>query len=75
MLATYKPNSSGLVIEIKDADQIVPLPPAKLQKWDGKTAFEKWAAMPAPKLDQAVLERLARDKGLNPQFGLAIQQR
>ncbi|ASQ76652.1 hypothetical protein B1023_09320 [Enterobacter hormaechei] len=59
---------SPAVPEIND---IVPLPPAPLPAWDGKL---KWleaynANIEPPKPDEALIERLAKDRQLNPATG------
>ncbi|MGP5419660.1 phage late control D family protein [Enterobacter hormaechei] len=59
---------SPAVPEIND---IVPLPPAPLPAWDGKV---KWleaynANIEPPKPDEALIERLAKDRQLNPATG------
>jgi len=57
--------------KVPDLDEIVPLPPAKLPKWDGKIAFQRWYEGEAPpKPDEALVRRLARQAGLNGDTGL-----
>ena len=57
--------------KVPDLDEIVPLPPAKLPKWDGKIAFQRWYEGKAPpKPDEALVRRLAWQAGLNGETGL-----
>ncbi|WP_239403575.1 DUF6396 domain-containing protein, partial [Aggregatibacter aphrophilus] len=57
--------------KVPDLDEIVPLPPAKLPKWDGKIAFQRWYEGKAPpKPDEAPVRRLAWQAGLNGETGL-----
>ncbi len=56
---------------VPEINDIVPLPPAPLPKWDGKL---KWleareANVPPTKPSEALIERLAKDKQLNPATG------
>ena len=60
---------------VPDLDQIVPLPPAKLPAWDGKIAFQRWFEGPSPeKPSKELMERLAKEKGLDPQTGLPLKR-
>jgi hypothetical protein len=57
--------------KVPELDDIVPLPPAKLPPWDGKL---KWleefnANIPPEKPDEALVERMAKAKGLDPKTG------
>jgi hypothetical protein len=61
--------------KVPELDDIVPLPPAKLPKWDGKL---KWleefnANVPPEKPDEALVERMAKAKGLDPKTGRPLQ--
>ena len=57
--------------KVPDLDDIVPLPPAPLPKWDGKIAFQRWFEGEAPpKPDEALVRRLAWQAGLNGDTGL-----
>ena len=38
----YLTDNDYLQPKVPDLDEIVPLPPAKLPKWDGKIAFQRW---------------------------------
>ncbi|WP_019447109.1 sel1 repeat family protein [Cupriavidus sp. BIS7] len=60
--------------KVPDIDQIVPLPPAKLPPWDGTFQWEKEQAeaVPPEKPSDELIDRLCRDKGLDPATGLAL---
>ncbi|MDR5751413.1 MULTISPECIES: sel1 repeat family protein [unclassified Caballeronia] len=64
----------GLNPKVPDIDQIVPLPPAKLPEWDGTFQWQKEqdAAKPPQKPDDKLVERLAREKRLDPATGLPL---
>ena len=60
---------------VPDLDQIVPLPPAKLPAWDGKIAFQRWFEGSSPEQpSKELMERLAKEKGLDPQTGLRLKR-
>ena len=60
--------------QVFDLDEIVPLPPATLPAWDGKTNFQRWLEGPSPaKPSEALLQKLEQAKGLDPQTGFALQ--
>ncbi|VXC53140.1 sel1 repeat family protein [Pseudomonas sp. 8O] len=67
ILADYS-YASPKVPEIND---IVPLPPAKLPPWDGKLKWleEREANIPPPKPSDALIDELAKAKGLDPATG------
>lgn len=67
ILANYS-YASPKVPEIND---IVPLPPAKLPPWDGKLKWleEREANISPPKPGEALIEQLAKAKGLDPATG------
>jgi len=56
---------------VPEIDEIVPLPPAKLPPWDGKLQWleERLANVPPPKPDKWLIEKLAKEKGLDPKTG------
>lgn len=56
---------------VPELDEIVPLPPAKLPPWDGKIQWLKdhEANIAPPKPSVALLEKLAKAKGLDPKTG------
>ncbi|MBC8641458.1 hypothetical protein IAG25_32065 [Caballeronia sp. EK] len=59
---------------IPDIDKIVPLPPAKLPPWDGTFEWQKQqdAAVPPRKPSDELVNRLTKEKGLNPSTGLPV---
>jgi hypothetical protein len=67
-------NNDGLNPKVPDIDQIVPLPPAKLPPWDGTFQWqtEQEAAKPPQKPDEKLVERLVREKNLDPATGLPL---
>ena len=67
----YLTDNDYLQPKVPDLDEIVPLPPAKLPKWDGKIAFQRWyEGETPPKPDEALVRRLAWQAGLNGETGL-----
>jgi hypothetical protein len=64
----------GLNPKVPDIDQIVPLPPAQLPEWDGTFQWQKEqdAAKPPQRPEEKLVERLARDKNLDPATGLPL---
>ncbi|MEW9584475.1 sel1 repeat family protein [Paraburkholderia sp. DGU8] len=65
-------DNDGLNPKLPDLNQIVPLPPAKLPEWDGTFQWQKQqdAARPPQKPDEKLVERLAREKNLDPATGI-----
>ena len=60
--------------KVPDLDEIVPLPPAKLPKWDGKIAFQRWYEGEAPpKPSEALMLKLANQAGLRVDNGLDLE--
>ena len=60
--------------KVPDLDEIVPLPPAKLPKWDGKIAFQRWYEGEAPpKPSEALMQKLANQAGLWVDNGLDLE--
>jgi uncharacterized protein len=59
---------------VLDIDKIVPLPSAELLAWDGTFQWQKelGAAKPPQKPDDNLVERLAREKNLDPATGLPL---
>ncbi|VXC53181.1 conserved hypothetical protein [Pseudomonas sp. 8O] len=57
--------------KVPEINDIVPLPPAKLPPWDGKLKWleEREANIPPPKPSEALIEQLAKAKGLDPATG------
>jgi hypothetical protein len=66
--------NEGLNPKVPDIDNIVPLPPAPLPAWDGtfQWAKDQAAAVPPQKPDNKLIERLAREKNLDPATGLPL---
>jgi TPR repeat protein len=64
----------GLNPKVPDIDQIAPLPPAKLPEWNGTFQWQKEqeATKPPQKPDGKLVERLAREKTLDPATGLPL---
>ena len=58
--------------KVPDIDRIVPLPPAKLPPWDGTFQWEKDQAKIPPQPSEALIERMAKEKNLDPATGLAL---
>ncbi len=56
---------------IPEINDIVPLPPAPLPAWDGKLKWleDRKANIPPAKPSEALIEKLAKDKQLNPETG------
>jgi uncharacterized protein len=75
VIGKFLDDNEGLNPKVPDIDQIVPLPPAKLPPWDGTFQWEKeQAAAVAPqKPSDALVERLAREKNLDPATGLRVR--
>ena len=60
--------------KVPDLDEIVPLPPAPLPKWDGKIAFQRWYEGEAPpKPSEALMLKLANQAGLRVDNGLDLE--
>ena len=56
---------------VPEINDIVPLPPAPLPAWDGKLKWleDRKANIPPAKPSEALIEKLAKDKQLNPETG------
>ncbi|WP_259275099.1 SEL1-like repeat protein [Rahnella variigena] len=56
---------------VPEINDIVPLPPAPLPAWDGKIKWleDRKANIPPTKPSEAMIEKLAKDKQLNPETG------
>lgn len=63
-------------VTVPDLERIVPFPPAELPAWDGQFqwlhARERQRATPPPKPSPALVERVSREKRLDPRTGLAL---
>ncbi|WP_449432797.1 SEL1-like repeat protein [Pseudomonas putida] len=57
--------------KVPEINEIVPLPPAKLPPWDGKLQWleARRANIPPEKPSEALIQRLAEDKQLDPATG------
>ncbi|WP_045456130.1 sel1 repeat family protein [Caballeronia cordobensis] len=60
--------------KVPDIDKIVPLPPAKLPAWDGTFEWERARAQIPPKPSDELIERLAKEKHLDPATGLPLSE-
>lgn len=60
--------------KVPDIDKIVPLPPAPLPAWDGTFQWEKdqATAKPPEKPSEELINRMAKDKHLDPATGLPL---
>jgi tetratricopeptide (TPR) repeat protein len=74
MIGKFIDSNEGLNPKVPDIDQIVPLPPAELPQWDGTFQWQKEqdAAKPPQKPSEQLVERLAREKHLDPGTGLPL---
>jgi hypothetical protein len=74
LIGKFFNDNDGLNPKVLDIDQIVPLPPAKLPPWDGTFQWQKEqeAAKPPQKPSGQLVERLAREKHLDPATGLPL---
>ena len=74
MISSYLSRYDYLQPKVPDLDEIVPLPPAKLPKWDGKIAFQRWFEGGAPpKPSEALMQKLANQAGLRVDNGLDLE--
>ena len=70
----YLTDNDYLQPKVPDLDEIVPLPPAKLPKWDGKIAFQRWYEGEAPpKPSEVLMQKLANQVGLRVDNGLDLE--
>ena len=70
----YLTDNDYLQPKVPDLDEIVPLPPAPLPKWDGKIAFQRWYEGEAPpKPSEALMLKLANQAGLRVDNGLDLE--
>ncbi|MGD7095879.1 SEL1-like repeat protein [Ralstonia pseudosolanacearum] len=69
-------NNDGLNPKVPDIDKIVPLPPAKLPPWDGTFQWEKEqaAATPPQKPSDELINRLSKEKHLDPATGFPLSK-
>ncbi|WP_254067399.1 DUF6396 domain-containing protein [Burkholderia sp. L27(2015)] len=73
LIRSFIDNNKGRNPKVPDIDQIVPLPPAKLPAWDGTFQWQKEQdAAPPQKPSDKLIERLSKDKDLDPATGLPL---
>ena len=74
VIRKFLDSNEGLNPKVPEVDKIVPLPPAKLPVWDGTFQWQKEqdAAVPPQKPSEQLIERLAREKNLDPATGLPL---
>ncbi|MFC0698464.1 SEL1-like repeat protein [Paraburkholderia humisilvae] len=58
--------------KVADIDKIVPLPPAQLPPWDGTFQWERERVNAPQKPSDELINRLAREKNLDPATGLPL---
>ena len=74
IIEDYLSDKDYLQPKVPDLDDIVPLPPAPLPKWDGKIAFQRWFEGEAPpKPSEALMQKLANQAGLRVDNGLDLE--
>nr|WP_321167024.1 DUF6396 domain-containing protein [Caballeronia cordobensis] len=73
-MADFLEDNESLNPTLPDIDKIVPLPPAKLPPWDGTFEWQKRqdAVVPPQKPSDELVNRLAKEKGLDPATGLRV---
>ncbi|MGR3906590.1 DUF6396 domain-containing protein [Burkholderia sp. SR8] len=69
LIGEFLDNNTLANPKVPDVDQIVPLPPAKLPPWDGTFEWEKQRAQVPPKPSEELIDRLAKEKHLDPATG------
>lgn len=75
MIKKFLSHHEYLHATVPDLDEIVPLPPAKLPRWDGKIAFQRWYEGPPPaKPSDELMQKLATQAGLDWQTGLPLKK-
>ena len=74
LIRTFVLRNDGRNPKLPDIDKIVPLPPTPLPAWDGTFQWEKEqaAAKPPEKPSDELVNRLAKDKHLDPATGLPL---
>ena len=74
LIRTFVLRNDGRNPKLPDIDKIVPLPPTPLPAWDGTFQWEKEqaAAKPPAKPSDELVERMAKDKHLDPATGLPL---
>lgn len=74
LVGDFITRNEGRNPKVPDIDSIVPLPPAKLPTWDGTFQWEKIraAATPPERPTDEVIDRLSKEKNLDPATGLPL---
>lgn len=74
LIREFISRNDGRNPKVPDIEKIVPLPPASLPAWDGTFQWEKEqaAAKPPEKPSEELINRLAKDKHLDPTTGLPL---
>jgi hypothetical protein len=74
LIGEFIDRNEGRNPKVPDINKIVPLPPAPLPAWDGSFQWEKdqAAAKPPEKPSEELVNRLAKDKHLDPATGLPL---
>lgn len=74
MIREFISRNDGRSPNLPDIDKIVPLPPAPLPAWDGTFEWEKEraAAKPPEKPSDDLVNRMAKEKNLDPATGLPL---
>jgi uncharacterized protein len=74
LIRAFLSRNEGRNPTVPDVDSIVPLPPTPLPAWDGSFQWEKQraSAKPPAKPSDELVERMAKDKHLDPATGLAL---
>ena len=76
LIGKFIDDNDGRNPKVPDIDKIVPLPPAKLPPWDGTFQWEKdqAAAVPSQKPSEELIERMSKEKHLDPATGLPLSK-
>ena len=74
LIGKFIDENDGRNPKVPDIEKIVPLPPAKLPPWDGTFQWEKEqaAATPPQKPSDELINRLSKEKHLDPVTGLPL---
>ncbi len=74
LIGEFTDRNDGRNPTVPDIEKIVPLPPAQLPAWDGTFQWEKEqaSAKPPEKPSDELVDRLAKDKHLDPATGLPL---
>ncbi|KAF7962593.1 hypothetical protein AWV80_19850 [Cupriavidus sp. UYMU48A] len=73
LIGKFIDKNDGRNPKVPDVDRIVPLPPANLPPWDGTFQWEKEQAAPPDKPSDELINRLSKEKGLDPATGLPLE--